>query len=198
MFIVYILCKNRKIFYRGCFCAFLAGQRSHLLSFYCSNFWIFIFLFGADFFLPERKVFPAHFIQALFAHRFHKSPTAPPRKGPTQKPREPVAPLNAHLEIPTQKARRARRAFTSTRLYLACRRVQKAPVSARPQPLKTTLSGPCTANLALFTHTKGPNAKTPGVIPGVWLMKSSFNLLLTHCGRFLAGCTGPACSRRPQ
>ena len=45
---------------------------------------------------------------------------------------------------------------------------------------------------------KGPHTKTPGVIPGVWLMKSSFNLLLTHCGRFLAGCMGPACSRRPQ
>ncbi len=45
---------------------------------------------------------------------------------------------------------------------------------------------------------KGPHAKTPGVIPGVWLMKNSFNLRLTHCGRFLAGCTGPACSRRPQ
>lgn len=115
-----------------------------------------------------------------------------------KKPREPVAPLNAHLEIPTKKASRAHHTFTA-RLYLACRRApRKAPASARPQPLKTTLSGPCTANLALFTHTKGPHAKTPGVIPGVWLMKSSFNLLLTHCGRFLAGCTGPACSRRLQ
>lgn len=147
----------------GLFLCVFSRIAEPLVDFIVVIYWLFppLFIWGR-LFLPERKVFPAHFIQALFAHRFHKSPTAPPRKGPTQKPREPVAPLNAHLEIPTQKARRARRAFTSTRLYLACRRVQKAPVSARPQPLKTTLSGPCTANLALFTHTKGPNAKNPG------------------------------------
>lgn len=75
---------------------------------------------------------------------------------------------------------------------------KRPPLRHAPNRLKTILLGPCTANLALFTHTKGPHAKTPGVIPGVWLMKNSFNLRLTHCGRFLAGCTGPACSRRPQ
>lgn len=163
----------------GLFLCVFSRTAEPLVDFYCSNFWIFIW---GRLFLPERKVFPALFIQAHFARQFHKNPAAPPRKAPTQKPREPVAPLNAHLEIPTQKARRAHHTFTA-RLYLACHRAQKAPIQksrkgAVPQ--------------------KEPTQKTPGVIPGVWLMKSSFNLRLTHCGRFLAGCTGPACSRRPQ
>ena len=76
---------------------------------------------------------------------------------------------------------------------------RKAPSLARPQPLKNYPFGalyrkPC----LVYAHKNSPTQKTPGVFPGVWLMKSSFNLLLTHCGRLLAGCTGPACSRRPQ
>ena len=154
-------------------------------------------------FLPERKVFPthfiqAHFIQAHFARRFHKNPTAPPRKAPTQKtPGASSAPERAFGNTPTKRPR-ARRAFTA-RLYLACRRApRKAPASARPKPLKNYPFGALYRKPCLVYAHKGPHAKTPGVIPGVWLMKSSFNLLLTHCGRFLAGCTGPACSRRPQ
>lgn len=99
---------------------------------------------------------------------------------------------------PIPQKTRARRAFTA-RLYLACRRApRKAPTSARPQPLKNYPFGALYRKPCLVYAHKGPHAKTPGVIPGVWLMKSSFNLRLTHCGRFLAGCTGPACSRRPQ
>ena len=174
------------------------------MSFYCSNLLAFPpFLFGADFFCrKERYCRPILYRPFLYRPILRadstKTPPRPHERPQRKKPREPVAPLNAHLEIPTKKASRAHHTFTA-RLYLACRRApRKAPASARPQPLKTTLSGPCTANLALFTHTKGPHAKTPGVSPGVWLLKNSFNLLLTHCGRFLAGCTGPACSRRPQ
>lgn len=132
MFIVYILCKNRKIFYRGCFCAFLAGYRSHLLSFYCSNLLAFPpFLFGADFFCRKERCFrPILYRPFLYRPILRADSQKTPRpheRAPRKKPREPVALLNAHLEIPTQKARRARRAFTA-RLYLACRRAQKAPI----------------------------------------------------------------------
>lgn len=159
-----------------------------LVDFYCSNFWIFLFLFGADFFCrKERYCRPLLYRPFLYRPILHadstKNPATPPQKARQKIPREPVAPLNAHLEIPIQKARRARRAFTNMRLYLARTAPQKAQrknPEREPRP------------------TKRPHAKTPGVIPGVWLMKSSFNLRLTHCGRFLAGCTGPACSRRPQ
>lgn len=182
----------------GLFLCVFSRTAEPLVDFYCSNFLDFPFFIWGRLFLPERKVFPAHFIQAHFTHQFHKNPTAPHERPQRKKPREPVAPLNAHLEIPTQKASRAHHTFTA-RLYLACRRApRKAPASARPQPLKNYPFGALYRKPCLVYAHKGPHAKTPGVIPGVWLMKNSFNLRLTHCGRFLAGCTGPAYSRRPQ
>lgn len=106
-----------------------------LVDFYCSNFWIFLFLFGADFFCrKERYCRPILYSPFLYRPILRADSTknaahaAPPRKAPTQKTREPVAPLNAHLEIPTQKASRAHHTFTA-RLYLACRRApRKAPI----------------------------------------------------------------------
>lgn len=162
----------------GLFLCVFSRTAEPLVDFIAVIFGFFPFFIWGRLFLPERKVFPSNFIQALFIQ----------------------APfIQAHFAHRFHKKLRARRAFTSTRLYLACRRdPRKAPLRHAPNRLKTILLGPCTANLALFTHTKGPTQKTPGVIPGVWLMKNSFNLRLTHCGRFLAGCTGPACSRRPQ
>lgn len=220
------LCKNRKIFYLGYFCAFLAGYRSHLLIFIAVIYWLFPLFYLGQTFLPERKVFPSPFIQALFiqahfARRSHerlrarraftarlylartaptKKPAAPTQKGPTQKPREPVAPLNAHLEIPIQKASRERRTFTNMRLYLACRRApRKTPTLARPQPLKRPFWGSVPQTLPCLRTQKSPtqrpnarrnapnspmqkpgegagatqksHAKTPGVIPGVLVEK---------------------------
>lgn len=167
-----------------------------LVDFYCSNLLAFPpFLFGADFFCrKERYCQPLLYRPFLYRPILHADST----KGSAH-----AAPIKHAV------------------LFCAIR----PPKGARfgtPRTAKTTLLGPCTANLALFAHTKIPNArrnapnapmqkpgegagapnaptqKTPGVIPGVWLLKNSFNLLLTHCGRFLAGCTGPACSRRLQ
>ena len=143
-----------------------------LVDFYCSNFWIFLFLFGADFFCRKERCFRP-ILYRPFLYR-------------------PI------LRADSTKNARAHHTFTA-RLYLACRRApRKAPASARPQPLKNYPFGALYRKPCLVYAHKGPHAKTPGVIPGVWLMKNSFNLQLTHCGRFLAGCTGPACSRRPQ
>ena len=132
----------------GLFLCVFSRTAEPLVDFYCSNFWIFLFLFGADFFCRKERCFrPILYSPFLYRPILRadstKTPPRPPRKDPTQKPREPVAPLNAHLEIPTQKATRARRAFTSTRLYLACRRAQ------RPQYKSPG-------------REKGPHAKNPG------------------------------------
>lgn len=180
----------------GLFLCVFSRIAEPLVDFYCSNFWIFLFLFGADFFCRKERCFRPFLYKPFLRADSTKNPAAPPQKARRKIPREPVAPLNAHLEIPTQKARRERRAFTA-RLYLA-RTAPKgphfgSPPTAKNDPFGALYRKPC----FVYAH-KNPQAKTPGVSPGVWLMKSSFNLLLTHCGRFLAGCTGPACSRRPQ
>lgn len=171
MFIVYILCKNRKIFYRGCFCAFLAGQRSHLLIFIAVIFGFSFFYLGQTFFAGKRCFRPILYRPFLYRPILRADSTK-----------------NSAHAAPLQRGS----------IWHAAAPHERPPLRHAPNRLKTILLGPCTANLALFTHTKAPTQKTPGVIPGVWLMKNSFNLLLTHCGRFLAGCTGPACSRRPQ
>lgn len=137
----------------GLFLCVFSRTAEPLVDFYCSNFWIFLFLFGADFFCRKERCFRP-ILYRPFLYR-------------------PI------LRADSTKNARAHHTFTA-RLYLACRRAQKAPIQKSRKGERT------------------PTQKTPGVIPGVWLMKSSFNLLLTHCGRFLAGCTGPACSRRPQ
>lgn len=156
----------------GLFLCVFSRTAEPLVDFYCSNFWIFLFLFGADFFCRKEKCFRP-ILYRPFLYR-------------------PI------LRADSTKNARARRAFTA-RLYLACRRApRKAPASARPQSLKNYPFGALYRKPCFVYAHKNPHAKTPGVIPGVWWMKSSFNLLLTHCGRFLAGCTGPACSRRPQ
>lgn len=98
----------------------------------------------------------------------------------------------------SQKTPRTPRIYKHAALFGMPPRPTKGPPSARPQSLKNYPFGALYRKPCFVYAHKNPHAKTPGVIPGVWLMKSSFNLLLTHCGRFLAGCTGPACSRRPQ
>lgn len=155
MFIVYILCKNRKIFYRGCFCAFLAGQRSYLLIFIAVIFGFSFLYLGQTFFAGKKGVSGPFYIGPFYTGPFcapipQKTPahTTPLQRGSIW---HAAAPKGPNTKVP----------------------------EGRGAPQR-------------------PHAKTPGVIPRVWLMKSSFNLLLTHCGRFLAGCTGPACSRRPQ
>ena len=152
----------------GLFLCVFSRTAEPLVNFYCSNFWIFPIFYLGQTFFAGKKGVSGPFYTGSFC-----------------------API-------PQKTPCTPRLYKHAALFGMPPRPTKGPPSARPNRLKTILLGPCTANLALFTHTKGPTQKTPGVIPGVWLMKSSFNLLLTHCGRFLAGCTGPACSRRPQ
>lgn len=187
----------------GLFLCVFSRIAEPLVDFYCSNFWIFLFLFGADFFCRKERCFrPILYRPILYRPILRadstKNPTAPHERAQRKKPREPVAPLNAHLEIPTQKARRAHHTFTA-RLYLACRRApRKAPASARPQPLKNYPFGALYRKPCLVYAHKRPHAKNPGSKSRGLVDEKSINLLLTHCGRFLAGCTGPACSRRPQ
>lgn len=183
MFIVYILCKNRKIFYRGCFCAFLAGQRSHLLIFIAVIYWLFpLFYLGQTFFAGKKGV-SGPFYTGPFCAPISQKPHRSPRKAPTQKtPGASSTPKRAFGNTHPKGPPRAPRLYSAALFGM---------------PPRTT-KGPQYKSPGRKRCPKGPHAKTPGVIPGVWLMKSSFNLLLTHCGRFLAGCTGPACSRRPQ
>lgn len=113
----------------GLFLCVFSRTAEPLIDFYCSNLLAFPpFLFGADFFCRKERYCRPILYRPILRADFTKNPTAPHERPQRKKPREPVAPLNAHLEIPTQKARRAHRAFTSTRLYLACRRAQKAPI----------------------------------------------------------------------
>lgn len=160
----------------GLFLCVFSRIAEPLVDFYCSNLLAFPpFLFGADFFAGKKGIAGPFYIgpfytgpfcapipqktpPRLYSAALFGMPPRPHKRAPHKKAREPVAPLNAHLEIPIQKARRARRAFTNMRLYLA-RTAPKGPTLASPQPLKTTLSGPCTANLASFTHTKIPMQK---------------------------------------
>ena len=79
-----------------------------LVDFYCSNFWIFLFLFGADFFCRKERCFrPILYRPFLYRPILRtnstKTPPRPQERPQRKKPREPVAPLNAHLEIPPQK-----------------------------------------------------------------------------------------------
>lgn len=169
-----------------------------LVDFYCSNLLAFPFFIWGRLFLPERKVLPAHFIQAHFAHRFPKNP-APPRKGPTQKtPGASSTPKRAFGNTHPKGPPRAPRIYKHAALFGMPPRPKGPRFGTPPQPLKNYPFGALYRKPCLVYAHKRPHAKTPGVSPGVWLMKSSFNLRLTHCGLFLAGCTGPACSRRPQ
>ena len=139
----------------GLFLCVFSRIAEPLVDFYCSNFWIFLFLFGADFFCrKERYCRPILYRPFLYRPILRADSTK-----------------NSAHTTPLQRGS-----------------IWHAAAPKRPQ-YKSPGRERC---------PKGPHAKTPGVIPGVWLMKSSFNLLLTHCGRFLAGCTGPACSRRLQ
>lgn len=143
----------------GLFLCVFSRTAEPLVDFYCSNFWIFLFLFGADFFCRKERCFRpilyrpflyrpilradstknAHAHHTFTARRYLACRRAP-RKAPTQKTREPVAPLNAHLEIPTQKA----------------------PASARPQPLKNYPFGALYRKPCLVYAHKRPPRKNPG------------------------------------
>lgn len=149
----------------GLFLCVFSRAAEPLVDFYCSNFWIFLFLFGADFFCRKERY---------------------------------CRPILYRPILRTDSTKNAAHAAPLQRGSIWHAPPQKAPASARPQLLKNYPFGALYRKPCLVYAHKGPHAKTPGVIPGVWLMKNSFNLLLTHCGRFLAGCTGPACSRRLQ
>lgn len=156
----------------GLFLCVFSRTAEPLVDFYCSNFWIFLFLFGADFFCrKERYCRPILYRPFLY---------------------RPI------LRTDSTKNPAAHHTFTA-RLYLACRRApRKAPASARPQPLKNYPFGALYRKPCLVYAHKRPHAKNPGSKSRGLVDEKSINLLLTHCGRFLAGCTGPACSRRPQ
>lgn len=113
----------------GLFLCVFSRIAEPLVDFYCSNLLAFPpFLFGADFFAGKKGIAGPFYTGPFCAPIPQKTPPRPQER-PKQKPREPVAPLNAHLEIPTQKARRARRAFTA-RLYLA----RTAPKGSTQKP----------------------------------------------------------------
>ena len=166
----------------GLFLCVFSRTAEPLVDFYCSNFWSFLFLFGADFFCRKERCFRPILYRPILHADSPKNPAAPPQKARRKLPRESLAPLNARLEIPIKRPAASAAPLQRGSIWHAAapQRPPRKKPGREPRP------------------TKRPHAKTPGVIPGVWWMKSSFNLLLTHCGRFLAGCTGPAYSRRPQ
>lgn len=142
---------------------FFAGKKGVSGPFYIGPFYTGPFCTP----IPQKTPRTPHIYKhaALFG-----MPPRPHERAQRKKPREPVAPLNAHLKIPTQKASRTRRAFTSTPLYLACRRApRKAPASARPQPLKNYPFGalyrkPCLVYAHKRPHAKNPGSKSRGLV----------------------------------
>lgn len=124
MFIVYILCKNRKIFYRGCFCAFLAGQRSHLLIFIAVIYWLFpLFYLGQTFFAGKKGIAGPFYTGPFCAPIPQKTPRLykhaalfgmPPR--PTKGPRFGTPPTAKKLAF-----------WGPVPQTLPCLRTQKAP-----------------------------------------------------------------------
>lgn len=56
-----------------------------LVDFYCSNFWIFLFLFGADFFCRKERYCRPILYRPILRTDSTKTPPRTPRKGHTQK-----------------------------------------------------------------------------------------------------------------
>lgn len=123
------------------------------MSFYCSNFWIFLFLFGADFFCRKERCFRP-ILYRPFLYR-------PILRADSTKNSARTAPIKHAVLFCA--IRPHERAPHTPHLYSAAlfgtHRPPKGPRFGTPPTAKTTLLGPCTANLVLFTHTKIPNAK---------------------------------------
>lgn len=115
----------------GLFLCVFSRTAEPLVDFIAVIFGFSFFYLGQTFFAGKKGIAGPFYIGPFYTGPFcapiPQKPHRAPTKGPPKKNREPVAPLNAHLEIPTQKARRAHHTFTA-RLYLACRRAQKAPI----------------------------------------------------------------------
>lgn len=133
---------------------FFAGKKGVSGPFYIGPF------YTGPFCAPIPQKTPAHTTPLQRGSIWHAA--VPHERPPRKKPREPVASLNAHLEIPTQKARRA---FTA-RLYLA-RTAPKGPRFGTPPTAKNDPFGALYRKPCLVYAHKRPHAKTPGVIPGV-------------------------------
>lgn len=152
----------------GLFLCVFSRTAEPLVDFIAVIYWLFpLFYLGQTFFAGKKGVSGPFYIGPFYTGPFcapipQKTPPHP-TKGPHAKnPREPVAPLNAHLEIPPQKDP-AHAAPLQARGSIWHAAVPKRPPFRHTlNRLKTILLGPCTANLALFTHTKGPHAKNPG------------------------------------
>ena len=112
----------------GLFLCVFSRTAEPLVDFIAVIFGFSFFYLGQTFFAGKKGIAGPFYTGPFCAPIPQKTPPRPHERPRRKKPREPVAPLNAHLEMPTQKASRARRAFTSTRLYVACRRAQKAPI----------------------------------------------------------------------
>lgn len=203
MFIVSFMQKPKNLL-PGLFLCVFSRIAEPLVDFYCSNLLVFpLFLFGADFFCRKERGFrPLLYRPFLYRPILRATPIKhtvlfcairPPKSPPLWHAPNRLKTtllglctanlaLFAHPKIPNVKAPHTPRLYSAA-LFDTHRPHERAPMQKPGEG----------AGAPQKSH-----AKTPGVSPGVWLMKNSFNLLLTHCGRFLAGCTGPACSRRPQ
>lgn len=135
MFIVYIMQKPKNLL-PGLFLCVFSRTAEPLVDFYCSIFWIFLFLFGADFFCRKER-YCRPILYRPFLYR-------PILRTDSTKNSAHAAHLQARGSIWHAAA------------------PERPPLRHAPNRLKTILLGPCTANLALFTHTKGPHAKNPG------------------------------------
>lgn len=127
----------------GLFLCVFSRTAEPLVDFIVVIYWLFppLFIWGR-LFLPERKVFPAPFIQTHFARRFHKKPRRAPTKGPPKNTPGVTSSPERALGNTHQKASRERRTFTA-RLYLACRRAPKAPTQKTGERAAPHQKAPC-------------------------------------------------------
>lgn len=144
-------------------------------------YWLFPLFYLGQTFFAEKKGIAGPFYTGPFCAPIPQKPRRAPKKGPNAKtPGASSAPErafgNTHPKGPPR----------TPRLYSA------ALFGMPPRP-----KGPNT-KVPEGSGAPSPNAKNPGSKSRGLVDEKSINLLLTHCGRFLAGCTGPACSRRPQ
>lgn len=141
-----------------------------LVDFYCSKFWIFLFLFGADFFCRKERCFRPILYRPILRTDSTKNPTAPPRKGPTQKtPGASSTPKRAFENTHPKSQPHTPRIYKHAALFGMPPCPTKGPLFGTPQSLKNYPFGalyrkPCLVYAHKRPHAKNPGSKSRGLV----------------------------------
>lgn len=163
----------------GLFLCVFSRIAEPLVDFYCSNFWIFLFLFGADFFCRKERYFrpilyrpflyrpilradstknPAHTTPLQRGSIWHAA--APPRKAPTQKtPGASSTPERAFGNTHPKGTPRTPHLYSAA--LFGTHRPKRPPLWLAPNRLKRPFRGPVPQTLLRLRTQKSPS-KNPG------------------------------------